>query len=104
MEPRAEEPERGFDLEPEAAEEPAAIPAHGAMATAPSDEAPEEEGPVACSVCGYPMEPEWRVCPNCVTRYEAKCRSCGRTLQPWWLICPWCETRRPLEEMGFGGR
>ena len=56
-----------------------------------------EEGAMGCSVCGFPMEPEWRVCPNCVTQYETKCGTCGRTLQPWWLICPWCETRRPLE-------
>ena len=101
VEPHAAEAERGFDLEPEA---PAARPAHAERAMAPPAEELVEEGPVTCSVCGYPMEPEWRVCPNCVTHYETKCRSCGRTLQPWWLICPWCETRRPLEEMGFGGR
>lgn len=52
----------------------------------PSDE------PVACSVCGFPMDPAWRVCPNCVSRYETSCENCGRTLQAWWLICPWCET------------
>ena len=54
----------------------------------------------ACSVCGFPMEAEWRVCPNCVTRYETKCRTCGKSLQPWWLVCPWCETRRSLDQHG----
>lgn len=55
--------------------------------------APEAAGePVACSICGFPMDPAWKVCPNCVSRYEAHCDNCGRTLQAWWLICPWCET------------
>ena len=58
---------------------------------APADATPSGEE-VACSVCGFPMDPDWKVCPNCVSRYETICENCGRTLQAWWLVCPWCET------------
>ncbi|NIT78628.1 MAG: hypothetical protein GWO44_17500 [Thermoplasmata archaeon] len=47
---------------------------------------------MGCSICGFPMDSGWKVCPNCVSRYETSCENCGRTLQAWWLICPWCET------------
>jgi RNA polymerase subunit RPABC4/transcription elongation factor Spt4 len=63
------------------------------MAAAPIAAAPAPAGgEVACSVCGFPMDADWRVCPNCVSRYETECGNCGRQLQAWWLICPWCET------------
>ncbi len=57
-------------------------------------EAEPSGGEMACSVCGFPMDPTWKVCPNCVSRYETSCDGCGRTLQAWWLICPWCETHK----------
>ncbi len=90
-EPPAEE-EGDFDLViSETAEEP--LPAL----------APEVSGePVGCSVCGFPMDPAWKVCPNCVSRYETQCDSCGRTLQAWWLICPWCETPKKPDHIHTG--
>lgn len=69
----------------------------------PAPTIPEPTGePVGCSVCGFPMDPVWRVCPNCVSRYETSCEGCGRTLQAWWLICPWCETPKGSEHIHFG--
>ena len=64
----------------------------GADAPAIHAEPAPSGGEVACSVCGFPMDPGWKVCPNCVSRYETECGNCGRQLQAWWLICPWCET------------
>jgi len=92
-EPPAEE-EGDFDLViSEAAEEPEPAPAP----------APEMSGePVGCSVCGFPMDPAWKVCPNCVSRYETHCDNCGRTLQAWWLICPWCETPKKPDHIHVG--
>jgi hypothetical protein len=79
-------------------------PAAGAEAELYKYKPPEASGAApalaACSICGFPMEAEWRVCPNCVTKYETKCRTCGKALMPWWLICPWCETRRSLDHFG----
>ena len=88
--PREEEGD--FDLViSEAAEEPA-IPV-----------APEAAGePVGCSICGFPMDPAWKVCPNCVSRYEAHCNNCGKTLLAWWLICPWCETPKAPDHIHTG--
>lgn len=58
--------------------------------------------PVACSVCGFPMDEGWKVCPNCVSRYESDCGSCGKRLQAWWLICPWCETPKSPDHIHTG--
>jgi hypothetical protein len=103
MEEMAPPPREEF--EPETPPEPE-MPPEPPMPAAPMasmDEAVEVGEGDACSICGFPMEPEWRVCPNCVTTYETTCRSCGRKLQPWWLICPWCETKKPLEDFDAGG-
>lgn len=68
----------------------------GDVDAAPVPEAPphatiEVGETVHCSVCGFPMDGDWKVCPNCVSRYETTCAGCGKTLSAWWLICPWCE-------------
>ena len=88
----------GFDLmvgDPAstAEPEPTAAPEPPEEAPEPPMEEPMAEGEaMACSVCGFPMDGDWKVCPNCVSRYEAGCDNCGKVLQAWWLICPWCET------------
>lgn len=82
-EPAAPEEERGdFDL---------VLGDQGAAA--------EEGEAVACSICGFPMEAAWNVCPNCVSRYETSCKGCGHTLSAWWLICPWCEMPKAAEDL-----
>jgi RNA polymerase subunit RPABC4/transcription elongation factor Spt4 len=96
----AEESDGGFALEftePEPEPEPE-LAQEMAPPTVTSD-----EGHTACSICGFPMETEWKVCPNCVTRYETSCGGCGRVLQPWWLVCPWCETPKSQQDIHFGG-
>ena len=57
---------------------------------------------IDCSVCGFPMDGDWKVCPNCVSHYETQCGSCGRTLSAWWLICPWCETPKEVHHVHVG--
>lgn len=76
----------------------------GSSAEEPAPQAePEMSGePVDCSVCGFPMDPDWKVCPNCVSRYETHCDNCGRALQAWWLICPWCETPKSPDHIHTG--
>jgi len=59
---------------------------------------------VHCSICGFPMQQDWKVCPNCVSRYETSCSSCGKTMSAWWLICPWCETPKHQDHIHFGKR
>jgi hypothetical protein len=75
-------------------------------------EVPEAEHPphasvvvgetVHCSICGFPMMEDWKVCPNCVSRYETSCANCGKTMSAWWLICPWCETPKHEDHIHFG--
>lgn len=57
---------------------------------------------VHCSVCGFPMQQDWKVCPNCVSRYETSCTNCGKTMSAWWLICPWCETPKHTDHIHIG--
>jgi hypothetical protein len=76
------------------------MPAEPAMA--PPEESTGGEEHVGCSICGFPMDPVWKVCPNCVSHYETHCHNCGKTMQAWWLICPWCETTKTPEHIHVG--
>ena len=45
-----------------------------------------------CATCGYPVEADYVVCPNCHQRLKNVCSSCGKALDPTWTICPYCAT------------
>lgn len=45
-----------------------------------------------CATCGYPVEADYVVCPNCHQRLKNVCPSCGRPLDPSWSVCPYCAT------------
>lgn len=45
-----------------------------------------------CPHCGYPIESEFVICPNCRTRLRTRCVRCGHTLKPEWSVCPYCAT------------
>jgi RNA polymerase subunit RPABC4/transcription elongation factor Spt4 len=45
-----------------------------------------------CAKCGYPVEREYLMCPNCGTQLKNECRSCGHALNPEWRVCPYCCT------------
>jgi RNA polymerase subunit RPABC4/transcription elongation factor Spt4 len=46
-----------------------------------------------CAKCGYPVESEYLMCPNCATQLKNECRSCGHALKPEWKVCPYCCTQ-----------
>ncbi len=43
-----------------------------------------------CAVCGYPVEADYVLCPNCLTRLKNICPHCGHALEPTWGACPYC--------------
>lgn len=45
-----------------------------------------------CSNCGYPVESDYVLCPNCLQRLKNLCPTCGRALDPSWRVCPYCGT------------
>lgn len=45
-----------------------------------------------CATCGYPVEADYVVCPNCHQRLKNVCSSCGKALDPTWTVCPYCAT------------
>lgn len=55
-----------------------------------------------CANCGYPVEADYVLCPNCHQRLKNMCTKCGHALDPSWTVCPYCATpvgtprRRPV--------
>ena len=45
-----------------------------------------------CATCGYPVEAEYVICPNCHTQLKNLCTHCNHALDPAWTICPYCAT------------
>ena len=45
-----------------------------------------------CASCGYPVESDYVLCPNCHQRLKNLCSNCGHALDPAWTVCPYCTT------------
>ncbi len=45
-----------------------------------------------CATCGYPVEMDYVICPNCHTQLKNLCSHCEKALEPAWTICPYCAT------------
>ena len=46
-----------------------------------------------CANCGYPVEHDYVMCPNCHTRLKNLCPTCHHALDPQWSVCPYCTTQ-----------
>ena len=49
-----------------------------------------------CANCGYPVEDDYILCPNCHSRLKNMCPTCHRALDPSWTVCPYCAT--PMQQ------
>ena len=45
-----------------------------------------------CANCGYPVESDFVLCPNCHQRLKNLCPTCNHALEPSWTVCPYCAT------------
>ena len=45
-----------------------------------------------CASCGYPVEADYVMCPNCHQRLKNLCSTCHHALDPAWSVCPYCTT------------
>lgn len=45
-----------------------------------------------CANCGYPVESDYVLCPNCHAHLKNLCPSCHHALEPAWTVCPYCAT------------
>ena len=45
-----------------------------------------------CANCGYPVEADFVLCPNCHQRLKNLCGTCNHALDPSWTVCPYCAT------------
>ena len=50
-----------------------------------------------CASCGYPVEADYVLCPNCHTRLKNLCTNCGHALDPAWSVCPYCATQITMQ-------
>jgi hypothetical protein len=48
-----------------------------------------------CPKCHAQVDPDFLVCPACMTRLRQSCVSCMRPLDSAWVVCPYCE--KPVE-------
>jgi type II secretory ATPase GspE/PulE/Tfp pilus assembly ATPase PilB-like protein/CheY-like chemotaxis protein len=54
-----------------------------------------------CPTCKAAIEPEFSVCPNCLTSLKTLCQRCGQQLKLDWKICPYC--RAPVTDEESAG-
>jgi RNA polymerase subunit RPABC4/transcription elongation factor Spt4 len=52
-----------------------------------------EETPL-CPGCRSRVDPEYVMCPHCLTKLKAQCLSCERLIELDWTVCPYCGTDR----------
>lgn len=45
-----------------------------------------------CAACGYPVQSDYVLCPNCHTQLKNLCGNCSHALEPTWTVCPYCAT------------
>jgi RNA polymerase subunit RPABC4/transcription elongation factor Spt4 len=45
-----------------------------------------------CANCGFPVENDYVLCPNCHTQLKNLCGGCSKALDPSWTVCPYCTT------------
>lgn len=59
-----------------------------------------------CAACGYPVEADFVLCPNCHTQLKNLCMRCNHALEPSWTVCPYCATPvgAPAPASGSGRR
>ncbi len=56
-----------------------------------------------CATCGYPVEADYVLCPNCHARLKNLCSHCGHALEPTWGICPYCAAPVGKRDAGSSG-
>jgi hypothetical protein len=54
-----------------------------------------ELGAYECPHCEALVEREFLRCPHCLRKLKDACSGCGKPLDPVWRICPYCETSVP---------
>jgi RNA polymerase subunit RPABC4/transcription elongation factor Spt4 len=60
------------------------------------------ETKLVCAGCNRPSQPDWQVCPHCMTILRKACAQCGRALDLNWNVCPYCLATAPGREMPIG--
>ncbi|HVA23769.1 MAG TPA: zinc ribbon domain-containing protein [Chloroflexota bacterium] len=48
------------------------------------------ESRLACPNCQQRVQPDFLVCPNCLTQLKKPCANCARVLLLKWAVCPFC--------------
>lgn len=51
-----------------------------------------------CPSCGYEVERDFIICPNCKFELKHTCHSCEKEIRENWKVCPFCSTKQPKKK------
>lgn len=57
-----------------------------------------------CATCGYPVDADYVICPNCHTQLKNLCSQCKHALEPAWTVCPYCATPVGMQRSDSSGK
>ncbi len=47
-----------------------------------------------CPECGYKIQPDYVICPNCETNLRHECINCKKEIRENWKVCPFCKAEQ----------
>ena len=53
---------------------------------------------INCPNCKYPIDNEFKFCPNCKDELKYKCRSCNKKIDKTWKVCAHCWEKKPYKK------
>jgi hypothetical protein len=52
---------------------------------------------ITCPSCNYPVDSNYKFCPNCKNDLKFECISCKKKIDKTWKICAHCWEKEPLK-------
>ena len=53
---------------------------------------------INCPSCNYPIDNEFKFCPNCKDELKYKCKGCKKKIDKTWKVCAHCGLKKPYKE------
>lgn len=47
-----------------------------------------------CPECGYEVQKDYIICPNCKHTLKYECEACKKEIRENWKVCPFCSTKQ----------
>ncbi len=53
---------------------------------------------INCPSCNYPIDNEFKFCPNCKEELKYKCKGCKKKIDKTWKVCAHCWEKKPYKK------